>query len=394
MILKTLEELKADGRRVFLRLDLNVPMDDEQQITDETKILQALPTIRTLLDQECRIVLASHLGPASGERKPEYSLEPIAVRLAHLLDTEIILSEDAVGDGPSKMAFALREGQVLMLENLWFYPKELENDDGFAKQLAGMADVYVNDAFSVMHSNHASINGVPRILKDHAIGLLAQKELEGLNRLVTRPTRPFVAFVGGSRVKDKIELLLSLLSRVDRLCLGGALAQTFLVVQGKRLGKTRIEMESLALAEKVLRKAAKLDVEVVLPVDQISVERLEDVEPAQTVRSNAFPEGRIGVDIGPETIDRYLGYIDEASTVFWNGPMGVFEMEPFAEGTARLAKAIARSNAYSVVSGSDTLTALRREGVAPFISHVSTGGNATLRFLEGSPLPGIQALEG
>jgi len=393
MPVKTLEELPADGRRVFLRLDLNVPQDDEGNITDDTRILASLPTIRDLMNREARIVLASHLGRPKGQRTPESSMEPVAARLAQLLDTEIILSEDSVGDGPRKMAFALREGQIMVLENLRFYPGETGNNDGFAKQLASLADIYVNDAFGTMHRAHASIVGVPRYVKDHGIGPLAAREIASLKQLMTNPERPFSAIIGGSKVRDKIELLLSLLGQVDNLCIGGAMALTFLAARGHSLGTSRIEKESLALAEKVLRKAATSSARILLPLDHIAVETLEEGAPYETVTNEDFPPGMMAVDIGPRTVELFQARLEGSRSVFWNGPVGVFEIEPFNRGTELIGKAVARSNSFSVVGGGDSVAAIRKGGLVPFIRHVSTGGGASLKYLEGTPLPGIVALQ-
>ena len=393
MTVKALSEVKADGRRVFLRLDLNVPLDEEGHITDDTRIQAALPTIRELIERESRLVIASHLGRPKGTRVAKYSLEPVAVRLAELLDTEIILSEDAVGDGPRKMAFALREGQIMMLENLRFYEGETANEDAFAKQLASMADIYVNDAFGTMHRQHASIVGVPRILKEHGVGLLAAKELEGLNRLVEKPNRPFVAIIGGAKVKDKLALMMNLLPKVDLLCIGGAMALTFLAAQGHSLGLSRVEMESFGLARKVIRNAEKYGVKLLLPKDHVIVSELEPGADHSVASTTEFPADKMAVDLGPQSVEEYRLRLSVAQTVFWNGPVGVFEIPPFHLGTERIGKAVAASNAYSVVGGGDSVSALRKAGVVPFISHVSTGGGAALHFLEGTPLPGLMALE-
>lgn len=388
-----LEELPVDGRRVFVRLDLNVPLDDDGNITDDTRIQAALPTILHLVEREARIVLASHLGRPKGERKAEFSMEPVAARLADLLDMEIILSEDSVGDGPRKMAFALREGQIMVLENLRFYPGETANEDSFSKQLASLADIYVNDAFGTMHRSHGSIVGVPRYLKDKGIGPLAALEIDALSRLTKRPERPFAAIIGGAKVKDKIGLLQNLLGKVDTLCIGGAMALTFLAARGTRLGASRIEMESLGLAEKVMRRAGKFETKILLPVDHVTVRELAEGAEAIVATNDDFPQDRMAVDVGPQTVELFQSHLEGAATVFWNGPVGVFEVNPFNLGTELIGKAVARSNAFSVVGGGDSVAALRKGGLVPFISHVSTGGGASLKFLEGTPLPGIACLE-
>jgi phosphoglycerate kinase len=393
MGIKRLEELPVDGRRVFLRLDLNVPMDEEGAITDDTRIQAALPTLQHLLEREARLVVASHLGKPKGVRLPNCSLEPVAARLADLLDVEIILSEDGVGDGPRKMAFALREGQIMMLENLRFYPGETQNDDSFAKQLSTLADMYVNDAFGCMHRSHASIVGVPRYLKDRGIGLLVEKEIQHLSRLKDKPTRPFVAVIGGARVKDKLELLSCLLGRVDTLCLGGSMALTFLAASGHKTGASRVELESLAGVERFLRRAASSGTEILLPVDHVVTEEVSSGAPSREVGVDAFPPTAHAVDIGAGTVQLFKSKLESARTIFWNGPMGVFEVPPFHKGTEQIGKAVARSNAYSLVGGGDSVSAVRRSGLAPFISHVSTGGGASIAFLEGKAMPGMSVLE-
>ncbi len=393
MGIKRLEELPVDGRRVFLRLDLNVPLDEEGTITDDTRIQAALPTLQHLLEREARLVVASHLGRPKGVRLPNCSLEPVAARLADLLDVEIILSEDSVGDGPRKMAFALREGQIMMLENLRFYPGETHNDDSFAKQLSTLADLYVNDAFGCMHRSHASIVGVPRYLKDRGIGLLVEREIQHLSRLKDKPDHPFVAVIGGAKVKDKLELLTSLLGQVDTLCLGGAMALTFLAARGHKTGASRIELESLAAAERFLRKAASSETEILLPVDHVVADEVREGAQSREVGIDAFPPTAHAVDIGSGTIQLFRSKLETARTVFWNGPMGVFEVPPFHRGTEQIGKAVARSNAYSLVGGGDSVSAVRRSGLVPFFSHVSTGGGASLAFLEGKAMPGMSVLE-
>jgi phosphoglycerate kinase len=281
---------------------------------------------------------------------------------------------------------------VLLLENLRFYGGETENDDAFAKQLSTLADVYVNDAFGTMHRAHASIVGVPKYLKERGIGLLAARELENLRRLTDKPARPYVAILGGAKVKDKLAVLLNLMGTVDTILVGGAMALTFLAAEGKRLGSSRVELESVGLAEKVLRKAAASNVELLLPVDHIAADRVEHEAHHEAADNDRFPDGRFAVDIGPRTIELFQSRIERAKSVFWNGPMGVFEVEPFNRGTVLLGKAVARSSAFSVVGGGDSVSAIRKGGVAPFISHVSTGGGASLDFIEGKTMPGLAAL--
>jgi phosphoglycerate kinase len=393
MPVKTLEQLPADGRRVFLRLDLNVPVDEEGNVVDDTRIQAAVPTIRNLIEREARIVIGSHLGRPDGNRLGRLSLEPVAARLAELMDVEIILSEDSIGDGPRKMAFALREGQIMMLENLRFYAGETSNEDSFSKQLSSLADMYVNDAFGTMHRPHASIIGVPKFFKDRGYGPLVEKELASLRKLVENPVRPFAAVIGGAKVKDKIEMLLTLVGHVDTLCIGGAMAFTFLAAKGVKLGASRVEMESLSLADKVLRKAASSNVQVLLPVDHVACARVEPGTPSELVSNQGFPPHLVAADIGPGTVELFSSVLQKAKTVFWNGPMGVFEIEPFHAGTEKIGRAVAMSSSYSVVGGADSVAAIRRSGLVPFIRHVSTGGRASLEYLEGKELPGLIVLD-
>ena len=280
----------------------------------------------------------------------------------------------------------------MVLENLRFYPGETENNDGFAKQLASLADIYLNDAFGTMHRNHASIVGIPKYLKDRGLGPLAAREVESLTKLLRNPERPFATVIGGSKVKDKIELLQSLLGRVETICIGGAMALTFLAARGEKLGTSLIEMESLKAAEKLMRRAAKAETEILLPVDHVAVVAAEEGASHEIVTNGNFPVNRMAVDIGPETTALFASKLEGASTVFWNGPVGIFEVAPFNRGTEQIGKAVARSNAFSVVGGGDSVAALRKGGLVPFISHVSTGGGASLQFLQGGVLPGIGAL--
>ncbi|MFH1530960.1 MAG: phosphoglycerate kinase [Pseudomonadota bacterium] len=394
MAIKKLSELPVDNRRVFLRVDFNVPMDADHNITDDARIQAALPTIQHLLAREARLVIASHLGRPDGKRMQEFSLEPVGARLAQLLDTEVIFPEDCVGDGPQKLAAALRDGQVMLLENLRFEPGETRNDDSLAKQLASLADVYVNDAFGTMHRAHASTVGVPRIVQDKGMGLLVAKELESLGKLLERPQRPFVTITGGAKVSDKIGVLTNLLPRVDRMIIGGAMAYAFLASQGVNLGRSRLSADDVEVAGKMLKKAVKLGVEIVLPLDHVAALDLRPDGDWIETSNHGFPADRMGVDIGPETRALFREKLLDAGTVLWNGPMGVFEIPPYDLGTETIARALVRSPAYTVVGGGDSAAAVRRAGVTAFINHVSTGGGAALEFLEGKELPGLKALEG
>jgi len=394
MVVKKLSELQVDNRRVFLRVDFNVPMDAERNITDDARIQAALPTINYLLKREARLIIASHLGRPRGRRAPELSLEPVGLRLAQLLDTEVIFPEDCVGDGPQKLAAALRDGQVMLLENLRFEPGETRNDDGLSKHLASLADVYVNDAFGTMHRAHASTAGVPSHFPDKGMGLLVEKEVESLGKLMDKPIRPFVAITGGAKVSDKIDVLTNLLGRVDRMIIGGAMAFAFLASRNVDLGRSRRSDEDVEVAGRMLKRAAKRGVDIVLPIDHVAALDLSPDGDWIEVGNDAFPKDRMGVDIGPETRALFREKLLDAGTVLWNGPMGVCEVPPYHLGTEAIAKTLVRSPAYTVVGGGDSAAAVRKAGVTAFINHVSTGGGAALEFLEGRELPGLKALEG
>jgi phosphoglycerate kinase len=388
--MKYVDQLPTAGRRVFVRVDFNVPHDDAGKIKDDTRIREALPTLQYLLDQKAKIVLGSHLGRPKGREASE-SLVHVAERLAELLGRPVILPEDCVGDAVKKLAHDLREGEVLLLENLRFHKEEEANDPAFAQALAQLAEVYVNDAFGTMHRAHASTAGMAKHFKDKGAGLLVREELEYLSPLLGRPARPFVAVLGGAKVSDKIGLIEHLVGKVDELLLGGGLAYTFLKAQGAPIGNSKHEDDKIYVAQRILQRAKDHDVPVRLPVDH----RVADKIAANAVAavSPQVPAGKIGLDIGPGTARHYAEILRKAKTVFWNGPMGVFEYAPFAEGTLTVARAIAESEAVSIVGGGESLAAVKLAGVEDRITHLSTGGGAALEFLEGKGLPGLAALE-
>lgn len=391
MAIRTLDDLPLEGRRVFCRVDFNVPLD-RGTITDDTRIRAALPTLRRLIGAGARVVVASHLGRPKGTRAPQFSLEPVAARLRELLELdELVLTDDCVGDGARKVVGDLRDGQVAVLENLRFHPGEESNDEGFAKELAKLADVYVNDAFGAAHRAHASVSALPRLFTDRGAGLLLHKEIAALDKLRTSPQRPYVAVLGGAKVSDKIGVLEVLMTKVDSLLIGGAMANTFLAAQGFSLGRSRIEEDKLALARSLLEKAEVRELELLLPTDLRVGHGLEDttseIREVAEVRSD-----EMALDIGPQTAQRYAEKVRRAESVFWNGPMGLFENDAFAEGTRTVAEAMAACPGFTVVGGGDSVAAIQRAGLAGRYSHVSTGGGASLEYLEGKKLPGIEAL--
>jgi phosphoglycerate kinase len=383
----TIRDLNVQGKRVFIRVDFNVPLGSGgKEITSDQRIKASLPTIQYALEHGAGLILASHLGRPKGKPNPEMSLKPVAKRLAELLAKPVKMAPDCVG--PEVEAMKPAPGEVLLLENLRFHPEEEKNDPDFAKQLASLCDgIYVNDAFGSAHRAHASTVGIIRCVREAAAGLLMEKELKYLTLVTTNPPRPCVAILGGAKVSDKIEVISNLGKFVDRLLIGGAMAYTFLKAQGKPVGKSLVEDDKLDLARNLL---ASLGDKMLLPVDHVVVSEIQPGAPNEVVES--IPDSKIGVDVGPKTIARYAEVIRGAKTVVWNGPMGVFEKPPFDKGTVAIAKAVADSGATSVVGGGDSEKAIQSAGVADKITHISTGGGATLEFLAGLELPGVAAL--
>ena len=382
----SVRDLALQGMCVFIRCDFNVPLSaDGQEITSDKRIKASLPTIQYCLDQGAALVLASHLGRPKGKRVPEMSLAPIGVRLAELLGRPVAFAPDCVGAEVAKMKPA--PGEVLLLENLRYHDAEEANDPAFAKQLASLCDVYVNDAFGTAHRAHASTVGMIQFVPQAAAGLLMDKELEFLGKATRNPARPCVAIIGGANVSDKIEVIQNMLNFVDRLMIGGAMAYTFLKARGEGIGKSLVEDDKLELARELMARAgAKL----MLPTDHVVAEKFEAGAANQVV--TAIPDGVMALDIGPETVKAYVAEVAKAATIIWNGPMGVFELKPFDTGTMALAHAVAASSAISVVGGGDSEKAIKTAGVSDKISHVSTGGGASLEFLSGIELPGVAAL--
>jgi len=386
------QELPVEGKRVFVRVDFNVPLSKDRKVSDDQRIRATLPTIQHLVDRGARIILASHLGRPDGQVKPEYSLEPVAARLAELLDRDVVLADEPVGDGARKVTGDLRDGQIALLENLRFHPGEEGNDEQFARTLASYADVYVNDAFGTAHRAHASTAGMVPFVPIKGAGFVMAKEIEFLTKLLGEVERPYLAVVGGAKVSDKIEVLDALLERVNAIAIGGAMANTFLKAQGKELAKSKVEEDKLAIARNFLRKASERGVTVYLPTDVVVAPGL-DAEESSTVSVDQVPAGTMALDIGPATVEAYRKAVKDARTIFWNGPMGVFEKPRFAAGTVAIGRALADNRlALSVVGGGDSAAAVAQAGVADKVSHVSTGGGASLEFIQGLKLPGIEAL--
>jgi phosphoglycerate kinase len=382
----SIRDLDLSGKTVFIRVDFNVPLaPGGQEITSDKRVRASLPTIQYALDHGAGVILASHLGRPKGKPNMEMSLKPVAVRLAQLLGRPVKMAPDCVGPEVEKMRPA--PGEVLLLENLRFHAGEEKNDPGFSKQLAALCDVYVNDAFGSAHRAHASTVGMIQFVREAAAGLLMDKELEYLTKATRHPDRPCVAILGGAKVSDKIEVIENLMKVVDQLLIGGAMAYTFLKAQGKPVGKSLVEDDKVGLAKELLARSGG---KILLPADHVVVDELKEGAAFEVVSN--VPEGKMGVDIGPETVAAYSAVIGKARTIIWNGPMGVFEKPPFDRGTVALAKAVAASGAVSVVGGGDSEKAIKSAGVSDKISHISTGGGASLEFLAGIELPGVAAL--
>jgi phosphoglycerate kinase len=386
-------DLPLAGKRVFIRVDFNVPIKNGE-IGDDTRIRASLPTIRHAIEQGATVVLASHLGRPKGKPNPEYSLKPVAARVAQLLGRPVEFAEDSVGDKARAAIDKAGPGGVVLLENLRFHAGEEKNDPEFAKQLAELADVYINDAFGAAHRAHASTEGIVRHVKTSAAGLLMAKEVEYLGRVLQNPDRPFVALLGGAKVSDKLEVIENLISRVDALLVGGAMAYTFFKARGIPVGKSLVEEDLLEAARDVEKRAQARGLRFELPVDHVVAPKLEAGSPAETLAvGDAAIGDRMGLDIGPKTIERYRGVLAGAHTVIWNGPMGVFEIDAFARGTIEIARAVASVNGTTVIGGGDSIAAVAKAGVTERITHISTGGGASLEFLGGRTLPGVAALE-
>lgn len=388
---KTVKDIDLKGKKVLVRCDFNVPMDENRKITDNTRIVAAMPTIQYLLENDCAIILCSHLGRPKGEFKPEYSLKPVAEELSKLLGKEVIMAKDVVGEDAKAKAEALQKGQIMLLENVRFHKEETDNDKEFAKQLADMAEIYVNDAFGSAHRAHSSTAGVAEFLPAVS-GFLIEKELKFLGNAIANPERPFVAILGGAKVSDKIGVIDSLLEKVDTLIIGGGMAYTFFKAQGYEVGDSICELDKLDLAKDLMKKAEEKNVKLILPIDT-KIAKAENPEgESKTVRCDAIPADWEGFDIGEETIKLFVEELKKAKTVVWNGPLGLFEVEQFAVGTEEIAKALAEIGCITIIGGGDSAAAVKKAGVEDKMTHISTGGGASLEFLEGKALPGIECL--
>ena len=386
-------DLDVKGQTVFLRVDFNVPLDDKGEIRDDTRIRASLPTIQYLLDHGARLVIASHLGRPKGKPDPKMSLEPAARRLSELVPNKVTMAPDVIGAEVAGLKRDLKDGEALILENVRFYKEEEANDPAFARALADGIDIFVNDAFGSSHRAHASVVGIAGLIKVKAAGFLMKKEVDYLRQAVHTPEKPYVAILGGAKVSDKIEIIESLLGKADHILIGGAMAYTFLKAQGFGVGKSLVEDDQKATALAILKKAAEKSVDFRLPLDHVLATAAEVGATVRTVDALPFPENMMGVDIGPKTVAAYAEVIKTARTIFWNGPMGIFELEPFAAGTVQVAQAVAASGAVSIVGGGDSIAAVKKAGVKDKISHISTGGGASLEYIAYESLPGIDALE-
>ena len=391
----TIQGLDLRGKRVFIRVDFNVPLK-EGMVTDDTRIRETLPTLKLAIEKGGRLVLASHLGRPKGGPDPKYSVKPAAKKLEELLGKPVAFASDCVGAEAEEKSKALKDGDILVLENVRFHPEEEKNDEAFSKKLAALCDgVFVCDAFGSAHRAHASVVGITKFVKQAAAGLLMEKEIAYIGKAVSNPTRPFVAILGGAKVSDKIEVVENLMKIADAMLIGGGMAYTFLKAQGIEIGKSLVEEDKLELAKKILADAKATNFKFLLPVDHVVAPEFKADAPSRVVDVRATPVDQMGLDIGPKTVDAYKAEITKGRTIVWNGPMGVFEMPAFAKGTLEVAKAVAAattSGATSIIGGGDSVAAVHQSGVAKQISHISTGGGASLEYLGGRKLPGVEAL--
>lgn len=391
----SIDKVDLKSKRVLVRVDFNVPLDENLKITDDIRITSALPTIKKIIDNGGRTILMSHLGRPKGGPNPKYSLKPVAVRLGELLQMDVKFAPDCIGDQVKAIVNSLKDGEVLLLENLRFHAQEEKNDPEFAKQLSELGDVYINDAFGSAHRAHASTEGVTKFIKTCASGYLMQKELDYLGSAVANPVRPFTAILGGSKISGKIDVIENLLPKVDYLLIGGGMAYTFYKAMGHEIGTSLLEAEKLDLAKEVLEKFKNSNAKVLLPKDNVVAAEFKNESPSTVVDADKIPSDKMGLDIGPKTIEEFRNVILSSKTIVWNGPLGVFEFDNFAAGTNAIAKALAEATskgAITIIGGGDSAAAISKAGLDDKVSHVSTGGGASLEFLEGKVLPGVAAL--
>ncbi|MBO8173291.1 MAG: phosphoglycerate kinase [Bacillaceae bacterium] len=387
---QTIRDIDVKGKKVFCRVDFNVPLHDGK-IDDDTRIRAALPTIQNLVDRGARLILASHLGRPKGEVVDELRMDPVAERLSELLNKPVQKMDEAVGENVEKAVAAMQDGDIVLLENVRFYPGEKKNDPDLAKQFAGLADIYCNDAFGTAHRAHASTAGVAEYLPSVA-GLLMEKELEALGNALENPQRPFTAIIGGAKVKDKIDVIANLLNKVDNLIVGGGLANTFVKAQGYEVGASLMEEEKVETARSFMEQAKANGVNFMIPLDFVVADRFAEDAESKVVDADSIPEGWMALDIGPKTVEAYKKVIADSRMIFWNGPMGVFEMEPFSRGTTEIARSMTTVDGTTIIGGGDSVSAVEKAGVTDKISHISTGGGASLELMEGKELPGIAVL--
>lgn len=392
----TLKDLNIFEKKVLMRVDFNVPIENGQ-VTDDTRIVAALPSIKHVLDQGGSLILMSHCGRPKGEKNMEYSLKPAVDRLSHLVDVPVLLAPDVIGDDVVDLVNNLKVGEILVLENLRFYKEEegkgcsLEDQDTFSKQLASYGDVYVSDAFGTAHRAHASMVGVTKYMDQCAAGFLLEKEIEYLGKVLASPEKPFIAIIGGAKISGKIDVVINLMDKCDTILIGGGMAYTFFVSQGKKIGDSLLEKDKVELAASILKQAKEKGVNLLLPIDNVVADEFSETANTKIIEGDV-DEGWMSLDIGPKTIELYSEQISTAKTIVWNGPMGCFEMAPFANGTNAICNAVANANCTSIIGGGDSVAAVKKSGNADKMSHVSTGGGASLEFMEGKNLPGITAL--
>ena len=391
----SIDNVDLINKRVLVRVDFNVPLDEKLNITNDIRIVESLPTIKKIISSGGKAILMSHLGRPKGERKPEFSLIPAAKRLSELLGKEVKLAPDCIGSDVEKMVNEMKPGDVILLENLRFHKQEEKNDPEFAKKLAKLGDVYINDAFGSAHRAHASTEGVTKFIKTCAAGYLMQKELDYLGKALAKPKRPYCAILGGAKISGKIDVIKNLLDKVDSLIVGGGMAFTFFKAEGKEIGKSLLEVEKLDLAKDLLQNLKSSKIKFLLPVDVVVADEFKNESPSKVVSVDNIPPDKMGLDIGPETIKLFSDELMKSKTIVWNGPMGVFEMDNFAKGTFEIAQVLAKATsggAVTVIGGGDSAAAISKAGLDKKVSHVSTGGGASLEFLEGKVLPGVAAL--